>query len=171
MKTLVNLAYKLGLRIKNYAVSVNDTVLKTAVDLSKSDLKAGRAIDIINRCKKILDKAISVTAEAPAEYKITPELITETSSAIDAFMIDIPQRTLVGGTHSAATEELAALFITAKSQLQILDDLIEGDADKEDSEFVRNYFIMRRTVDRRTRAAKKSNGSVAVAEAGEPEAH
>jgi hypothetical protein len=45
--------------------------------------------------------------------------------------------------------------------LHTLDDLIEGDAD-EDSEFVQNYFIVRRTVDH-TAGRKKETTETAAA--------
>ena len=42
LENLIMLAYKLALRVKNYAVSINNAVLKQAVDFSRTDLEAGK---------------------------------------------------------------------------------------------------------------------------------
>lgn len=49
----------------------------------------------------------------------------------------------------------------AAVQLHALDDLIEGDADDDSSEFVHNYFMMRRTVDQKGGGAKKAEVNAA----------
>ena len=53
--------------------------------------------------------------------------------------------------------QLNNLYATARQQLHVLDDLIEGDADDNSSDFVANYFIMRRTVDHKG-GGKKDDG-------------
>jgi len=163
-EALVNLAYKLGLRVKNYAVSINDLVLKQAVDFSRFDLETGKEANVLNRCKTIRDKANSVAAVAPVEYKITPQLITQVTKAIDAFTPDAALRNVASGVKAGATVALTSLFSSAKKQLRALDDLIKGDADDEDVDFVRNYFMMRKTADHSSRGAKKVIGSNAIAQ-------
>ena len=157
LENLVSVAYKLALRIKNYAVSIDDPVLKQSVDFFRTELEAGKEKNIIDRCNTIVAKANSIVATAPAEYKITPELIAQVTAAAAAIEPDAAERDVVKGTHSGATTELNTLISTAKAQLHTLDDLIEGDADDDSSEFVKNYFIMRRTVDTKARGEEKKN--------------
>ena len=157
LENLVTLAYKLALRVKNYAVSINNAVLKQAVDFSRSELEAGKQKEIVDRCNNIVAKANTVTAAAPAEYKITPDLIAQVTTAAAAIEPDTAERDVIGGTHTGATMQLNTLLSTAKAQLKTLDDLIEGDADDDSSEFVANYFIMRRTVDHKG-GGKKDDG-------------
>ncbi len=158
LENLVTLAYKLALRVKNYAVSINNPVLKQAVDFSRTELEAGKEKAIADRCNNIADKANSIVAAAPAEYKITPELIAQVTTAAAAIEPDTAERDVMGGTHTAATMQLNNLFTAARNQLHVVDDLIEGDADDDSSDFVRNYFIMRRTVDRKGGGGKKDDG-------------
>lgn len=158
LENLVNLTFKLALRVKNYAVSINDAVLKQAVDFSHHELEAGKETDVVNRCSNIADKANSIVAAAPPEYKITADLITQVTNAAAAIEPDRSERDVVGGTHSGATMQLNNLFATARTNLYTLDDLIEGDADDDSSDFVRNYFIMRRTVDHKGGGGKKDDG-------------
>ena len=157
LENLVMLAYKLALRVKNYAVNINDAVLKQAVNFSRTELEAGKEKDIVDRCNNIIDKANSIVAAAPAEYKITPDLIAQVTTAANAIEPDTAERDVIGGTHTGATMQISTLFTTARTNLHTLDDLIEGDADDDSSEFVTNYFIMRRTVDRKG-GGKKDDG-------------
>ncbi len=87
MENLVDQCYKLALRVKNYGVNIHDLVLKQAVDWSRRDLEAGKEMDIENRCLTIIDKAASVAAIAPAEYKITPELVAQAGTAAEALSL------------------------------------------------------------------------------------
>lgn len=57
-----------------------------------------------------------------------------------------------------AQSQISTLFSTAKLQLKILDNLIEGDADDDSSDFAGNYFIMRRTIDHKGGGGKKGDG-------------
>ena len=161
LENLVNLTYKLALRVKNYAVSIGDTVLKQAVDFSRHELESGKETDVLNRCISIISKANNVTATAPAAFKITPELISQAGDAAALITPDTAERNVVSGTHTGTTTQLSSLFSNARTQLNALDDLIEGDAD-EDSEFVRNYFIVRRTIDL-TAGRKKETPETAAA--------
>jgi len=154
IENVVDLCYKLALRVKNYAVSINDPVLKQAVDWSRRELETGKEMDIENRCLTIINKAGSVAATAPVEYKITPEMVEQARAAAAAITPGRAERDVVSGTRSSTTTQLNDLFTTARNQLNIIDDLIEGDADDDSAAFVRDYFIMRRTVDRRGSRSK-----------------
>jgi hypothetical protein len=57
MEKMVTVASKLAVRVKNYAVSINDHVLKQAVDFSVKDLESGPEKETVNRCRQIADKA------------------------------------------------------------------------------------------------------------------
>ncbi len=81
----------------------------------------------------------------------------QVTTAADTIEPDSAERDVVGGTHTGSTMQLNNLYATARQQLHVLDDLIEGDADDDSSEFVRNYFIMRRTVDHKG-GGKKDGG-------------
>ena len=116
---------------------------------------------MLNRCISIISKANNVTATAPAAFKITPELISQAGDAAALITPDTAERNVVSGTHTGTTTQLSSLFSNARTQLNALDDLIEGDAD-EDSEFVRNYFIVRRTIDL-TAGRKKETPETAAA--------
>jgi hypothetical protein len=161
LENLIDLTYKLALRVKNYAAGINNPVLKQGVDFSRHELQNGKEADILNRCINIISKANDVTVTAPAAYKITPELVAQATAAAELITPDTAERDVVSGSHSGATTQLSSLFITARIQLNTLDDLLEGDAD-EDSEFVRNYFIVRRTIDH-TAGRKKETTDTATA--------
>ncbi len=147
LENLADLTYKLALRVKNYAVSINDLVLKQAVTVTRHELQNGKEADVLNRCKNIISKADGVASAAPPEYKITSQLIADATAAADLITPDTAERDVVSGAHSGTTTQLGSLFSTARNQLHTLDDLIEGDADDDSSDFVNNYFIMRRTND------------------------
>lgn len=153
---LINLSYKLALRVKNYAVSINNTLLKQSVDFSKNELEAGKEKDIIQRCESIINKAKTVTA-APAGYKITLDFISKVEAALRIFSSETHDNNKAQNIGSSA-EELENLFNKASSKLHILDDLIEADADDNTSVFVRKYFITRRTnIDHKIATKPESN--------------
>jgi hypothetical protein len=147
LEKLVDLAYKLALRVKNYAVKINDPVLMQAVDFSKTGLLAGTEKEAVNRCLNIAAKAATVAGTASPDYKITPELITQVTDTAALITPETAERDVQHGMHANATSGLTALVSTAHTQLKQLDDLIEADADEDSTDFVRKYFIMRRTFD------------------------
>lgn len=157
LENLVNLCYKLALRIKNYAVSINDPVLARPVNFSRSELEAGKETDVLNRCLTIIDKANSITATAPEEFKITPNLIAQATTVAAAINPDKAERDIVSGTRTTSTAQLGSLFNEARLKLKIVDDFIEGDADDNSADFVHSYFIMRKTVNHSGGGSKKDN--------------
>ena len=142
---LINLAYKLALRIKNYAVSSNNVSLKNAVDFSRLELQSGKESDVIERCRNIISKAKNITA--PNEYKISTEFIEQVNAALVIITAATPENKINENSGAGKTAELETLFNSARSQLHTLDDLIEADADDDAAEFVRKCFSMRRIID------------------------
>lgn len=149
MANMVNLCYKLALRVKNYAMSINDPVLKQAVDFSRHALQNGKETIAVNRCLVIIEKANSIVSTAPVEFKITPGLIEQATAATQAIVPATAERDVAGGMRSSTTTQLANLFKTARTYLQTLDGLVEADVEDNNAAFAHNYFIMRRTTDRR----------------------
>jgi hypothetical protein len=66
MDTMVNLAYKMALKIKGYAKKAGDKVLLQSVDFSMSDLESGPVTEVINRCRIIAAAAQKNLASLPA---------------------------------------------------------------------------------------------------------
>ena len=152
MDTMVNLAYKMALRIKGYAKKGGNEVILQSVDFSMSELQSGPPTEIINRCK-----IIAATAQANlaylTDYKVTATDITALRDAINNAIPKAAQRDAAGAERSGITLTLPALFSDAGEEANDLDDLVEGLIDNED--FVTGYFAVRHINDMRGGKSKK----------------
>jgi len=153
MDTMVNLAYKMALRIKGYAKKAGNEVILQSVDFSMSELQSGPPTEIINRCK-----IIAATAQANlaylTDYKVTATDITALRDAINNAIPNAAQRDAAGAERRGGiTLTLPALFSDAGEEANDLDDLVEGLIDNED--FVTGYFAVRHINDMRGGKSEK----------------
>jgi hypothetical protein len=152
METMVNLAYKMALKIKGYAKKAGNKVILQSVDISISNLQSGSSREVINRCK-----IIAATAQANlshlAEYKVTPADITTVRDAISNAIPKTAERDATSAERRGITLTLPSMFSEAGEEASDLDDLIEGLIDNED--FVTGYFAVRRINDMRGGKSKK----------------
>jgi hypothetical protein len=157
-ENMLTLAYRLGVRVYNYAVSMNDPVMTQAVHFSRFTLESGTEQNVVKRCTTIAEQAAAALAAVPApsvDYKITAAGVSDLQSAIALIMPDTAERDVVGGTHIDTTATLAKLISDARTKLKMLDKLIEGMVDDDEDDFITGYEVVRRITDRRARGKDK----------------
>jgi hypothetical protein len=157
-ENMLTLAYRMGVRVYNYAESVNNAVMMQAVNYSKHDLEKGTEQNVVKRCTTIAEQAAAALAAVPApsaDYKITATGVSDLQAAIGLITPDTAERDVVGGTHTNTTASLASLISDARAKLKTLDKLIEGMVDDDEDDFITGYEVVRRINDRRARGKDK----------------
>ncbi|WP_423148114.1 hypothetical protein [Rubrolithibacter danxiaensis] len=129
-KKLTEMAYSLSLKLKAFAKVKQNPVLEKAVDFSKSDFNKMKEEALVYTSQDILGLGFQHQAEAAA-YQVSPQQLDELQTAINDFKPLTAQRDKVGDIRSVATKTLATLFKDARTNLGLLDTMVEGlSADK-----------------------------------------
>jgi len=152
MDNMVDLAYKLALKVKGYAKKTGDEVLLQWVDFSMSKLGTGTSTEVINRCK-LITSAAEKNLAALADYKVTEADLTALHDAINNAVPKKAERDSVNAARRGVTLSLPTLFSQAGKEANNLDDLMKGLIANED--FVTGYFAARRINDMRGGRNKK----------------
>jgi hypothetical protein len=109
--------YTVGSIVVFYASDTNNRKLKKKVDFTKTELAYARDT-ALPRKSKAVHKAASDNAVALAAYGLTPLMITNLQSSIDAYVgkIDLPREALA--ETSAATEQLPGIYTATNKLLE-----------------------------------------------------
>lgn len=159
LENMLALAYRMALRVHNYAVGVGNVVMAQAVNFSKNTLNEGAEQEMIKRCTTIATTATAALATTPApniDYKITAADVGNLQATIALIMPDTAERDVIGGSHTNSTASIISLQSIAYRQLKSLDRLIEGMIDDDEDVFITGYEILRRINNRHGRGAAKS---------------
>ncbi len=160
-ETMLDLAYKLGVRVYNYASGVGNIIMRDAVHYSRSALEELGEEAALLVCNNIVTQANAALATLPApnpDYKITTTGVGAAQDAIDLVTPEIPAIKEVRGVRSASTAWFKPYFADTHTKLELLDKLIEGMADDDDdaeNSFVAGYEQVRKTDNLRARGKDK----------------
>lgn len=161
-ETMLDLAYKLGVRVYNYASGVGNIIMRDAVHYSRSALEELAEEKALLICKNIVTQANAVLAVVPAvnpDYKITTAGVAAVQAAITLVEPEIAAIKEVRGMRSASTASLKPYFADTHTKLELLDKLIEGMVDDDDdaeNTFIAGYEQVRKTDNLRARGKDKT---------------
>lgn len=158
LENMLTLAYRMGVRVHNYAAGIGNIVLAKSVNYSRNTLNEGTEQEMTKRCTAIATSAATALATIPApnvDYKITAVGVGDLQNIIALIVQDTAERNVMGGSHTNSTASLITLQSTAYIQLKTLDRLIEGMVDDNEDDFITGYEILRKTNKRHGRGAAK----------------
>ncbi|QHT67102.1 hypothetical protein GXP67_10795 [Rhodocytophaga rosea] len=145
MQHMCDLAYALLLKIRSYAKINNNKALLYAINYSESEIRRGPEIQIINRCQTIHNKGKEHFSDLK-DFLVTEENLTELQEAIDTLKPLSAQRDSIASERVTATANISLLLEGARTEIDKLDDLIEGLI--KDKNFVNTYKQARQIIDR-----------------------
>jgi hypothetical protein len=145
MQNMCDLTYALLLKIRSYAKITNNKPLLYAINYSESEIRRGAEVQIINRCQTIHNKGQEYLADL-ADFLVSQENLTELQRAIDTVKPLSAQRDVIASERVTATANIPLLIDGARTELDKLDDLIEGLV--ADKNFKQTYKQVRQIIDR-----------------------
>jgi hypothetical protein len=148
---LENLLYRVALRVRSYARTVDNDVLVSKTLFSRSELDRLKTNDLLTLGRVVRD-ACAENIDALEVYQVEQSTVDSLSELIDRTAELYAKRDTVVDQRMEATGHLVQLFGQARKQLKALDDLVEGYV--EDDTFVAEYFNARRIHDLKGRKAK-----------------
>ncbi|RYY92914.1 MAG: hypothetical protein EOO11_20595 [Chitinophagaceae bacterium] len=148
--------YILCRRACTWARRKDDAALLKEMDQSESDLGRGPRDSVLARLRRFEERLRALTG-IPAVYKISDEVVDELKAAIEAVDGHHKEGSDKNSHSISATAEIELLFKRSLSVLEALDDAVEGYIG--DEEFVRAYFVNRRTNDRRARQKQEDSAT------------
>ncbi|WP_143307726.1 hypothetical protein [Chitinophaga vietnamensis] len=144
--------YQLSLKLRAFAKLRQDNVLLVEVNYSPSQLDSMSTAVLLQRCYTIVELANTYLPDL-TNFNIAGQDIADITALIKAAEPMPSQRDVIAGTRKMVTSTIPELFVHAKAQLDILDDLVEGLV--TDSTFTETYFNLRRVNDRVGRGVAK----------------
>lgn len=142
--SIIQKTFKLNRKLSGYAKLRNDYELLPLVDVSLSGLTKGTEMEAVDRCLAIVNRA-TVLLPKLTTFKVTEALLTIIKQLIKDYKSKVDQRTTVSSDVSVTGEDIDEGISELRSNLEILDDLIEGLID--DEEFIARYKGWRKIID------------------------
>lgn len=158
MQAMCDIAYALLLKIRSYAKIANNKSLLYAINYSESEMRRGPESLIINRCQTIHNKGKEHLADL-SDFLVTEENLTQLQHVINTVKPLSAQRDVIASERVTATANIPLLIEGARTELDKLDDLVEGlIADKN---FVDTYRQVRQIIDRGGNTENESKKKIA----------
>jgi uncharacterized coiled-coil DUF342 family protein len=154
---LESVTLRTALRIRSYAATTDNEVLRKKMQVSRSTLDSMNINELLTFSRVTAD-ACEENLHVLADYGIDQPLVTDLRNAINHTSTLYAHRDVIIDQRTEATAHLQELFTQARKQLKILDDLVEGYV--EDDTFVAEYFNARRIHDIRGRKSVNVQGNV-----------
>jgi FixJ family two-component response regulator len=148
---LESLTYRTAVRLRSYARSTDNDVLTAKLDFSQSTLDRMKHNDLLT-CSRMVVAACKEYLPKLIIYQIDNAAVDKLSQSIEQTSLLYAARDAVVDQRVEATADLEKLFTTARNQLKILDDLVEGYLD--DETFIATYFNARKIHDLKGKRAK-----------------
>jgi hypothetical protein len=149
--------YQTGLRVRSYARETDNEILLEKTNFSRSTLGSMPTNNLFIIANVLADACSEYLAEL-AEYEIDQSIIDSLRELAMQTRTLYAQRDTVIDERMEATTRLEQLFTKLRTQLKILDDLVEGFI--KDDTFVATYFNARRIHDLKGRHSKtKEDGT------------
>jgi hypothetical protein len=153
---LESLVYRTAVRLRTYARLTNNDVLTAKLNFSQSALGRMKHNDLLT-CSRVVAAACQEYLPELANYQIDSAAVNQLLQSIELTSSLYAERDTVVDQRVEATADLEKLFVVARSQLKVLDDLVEGYLD--DETFIATYFNARKVHDLKGRKAKTGEQS------------
>jgi hypothetical protein len=148
---LESLLYRTAIRLRTHARLTNNDVLMAKLNFSQSELGRMKHNELLT-CSRVVAAACEEYLPELANYQIDSAMVNELRQSIELTSSLYAERDTVVNQRVEATAGLEKLFVDARSQLKVLDDLVEGYLD--DETFIATYFNARKIHDLRGKQAK-----------------
>jgi hypothetical protein len=140
----VQATFKLSRKMSAYAKINNDGKVLPLVDLSMSALSRGIEKEILLRCQAIAQQAEALLPVLQ-KYKVTADEIAFIRQMAEECTEYAKQRSVASSDKVNDGKDIGALIISLRTNLDTLDDLIEGMID--DQAFISRYKSLRNVID------------------------
>jgi lysyl-tRNA synthetase class I len=149
---LENLTYRVAVRVRSYSRATDNDVLTEKLIFSRSALDRMKHNDLLT-CSRVVLNTCNEYLPSLSDYQVDQTVVDELAQSIEQTAQLFAERDIVVDQRMEATSDLTNLFTTARDQLKVLDDLVEGYVD--DDAFVATYFNARRIHDLKGRGKRK----------------
>lgn len=145
-----------GSRLKAYAVVEHDPVAEALVRFSRSALDNMSLASLLTCARIVVDSCVAHGDKLQADYMVTDAEVVVLQELIDRVATLNAHRNTVNGQRVETTVRLATLLSRLRSEIKLLDTLVDGYV--TDEEFLTVYFAVRRIHDVRGGSSSNKKG-------------